>query len=149
MTPSQAHRPGLVVESTDKWEWLGAGLRAVGDPVPLVNTTASEQERGVKYREDPSEARGLAPWLRLGMLPEGDSDPKEERAGRDLGRMRSHWGRQRTPTRLSIRTLFTRNTRGAPSRTRSKHLTAADGEPRVPQVKGAGAGKRKRTGRHW
>jgi hypothetical protein len=122
VTPSQAQRQGLVVESTAKWEWLGAGLRAAGDPVPLANTTASEQERGVKYSEEHSEARGLAPWLRLGMRPEGDSDPKEARAGRDLVRTRRHWVRQRTPTRLSIGHLFTRNTGGAPSRTRSKEL---------------------------
>ena len=87
----------------------------------------------MKYSDDHSDAQWLAHLLRLGILPEGYSYPKEERAVRDLLRKRSHLVRQRTTNLLSIRNLFTRNTGGSPSSTRIKHLTAAEVEHRFPR----------------
>ena len=52
--------------------------------VHLANPAAMPQYSGLKYTDDHSDARWLAHLLRLGVLPEGDSYPKAERAGRDL-----------------------------------------------------------------
>lgn len=62
---------------------MDAGYR-----VHLANTTAIKKYEGLKYREDFADAAYLAQLLRLGLLPEGYIYPREERAGRDLGRKR-------------------------------------------------------------
>jgi transposase len=139
---------GVVVESTYNWYWLVDGLMAAGYRVHLANTTAIEQYKGLKHSDDQSDARWLAHLLRLGILPEGYIYPKEERAVRDLLRKRSQLVRQRTTNLLSIRNLFTRNTGGAPSSTRIKHLTAAEVEQLFPQVEVALAVKSNLTVLH-
>jgi transposase len=64
---------GIVVESTYNWYWLVDGLMAAGYRMHLANTTAIEQYKGLKPTDEQSDARWLAPWLRLGILPEGYS----------------------------------------------------------------------------
>jgi transposase len=125
---------GIVVESTYNWYWLVDGLMAAGYRVHLANTTAIEQYKGLKHTDDELEARWLAHLLRLGILPEGDIYPKEERAVRDLLRKRSQLVRQRTSNLLSIQNLVTRNTGSALSGNRSKRLTVTDVDELLPQA---------------
>ena len=68
---------GIVVESTYNWYWLGDGLMTAGYRVHVANTTASEQYKGLKHTDDESDARWGAHLLRLGILPEGYSYPKQ------------------------------------------------------------------------
>jgi transposase len=42
-----------------------------GYPVHLANTAAIQQYGGLKYTDDHSDARWLAPLVRLKVLPEG------------------------------------------------------------------------------
>jgi transposase len=72
LTPHQELLQGIVVESTDNWYWLVDGLMAAGYRGHLANTTAIEQDKGLKHTDDESAARRLAHLLRLGILPEGD-----------------------------------------------------------------------------
>lgn len=60
----------------------------------LVNTAAVKQYDGLKDSGDFSDARHLAPLLRLGILPVGYIYPREERAVRDLLRKSSQLVRQ-------------------------------------------------------
>jgi transposase len=48
---------GIVVESTYNWYWLVDGLMAAGHRVHLANTTAMEQDKGLKHTDDESDAR--------------------------------------------------------------------------------------------
>jgi hypothetical protein len=89
---------GIVVESTYNWYWLVDGLIRVH----LAYTAAIQQYNGLKYTDDHSDARWLAHLLRLGVLPEGYIDPKEERGVRDLLRKRGQLVHQRTANLLSI-----------------------------------------------
>jgi transposase len=125
---------GIVVESTYNWYWLVDGLMAAGYRVHLANPTAIEQDKGLKHTDDESDARWLAHVLRLGIWPEGDIYPKEERAVRDLLRKRSQLVRQRTSNLLSIQNLVTRNTGSALSGTRSKRLTVTEVEELLPRA---------------
>src|SRR5215467_6189292 len=108
LLPYRDQLVGVVVESTYNWYWLVDGLMAAGYRVHLANTTAIEQDKGLKHTDDESDARWLAHLLRLGILPEGDIYPKEAWAVRDLLRKRSHLVRQRTTNLLSIQNLLTR-----------------------------------------
>jgi len=122
------------VESTYNWYWLVDGLRAAGYRVPLANTTAIEQYKGLKHTDDQSDARWLAQLLRLGILPEGYIYPREERAVRDLLRKRSQLVRQRTANVLSIQNLLLRNTGSSLSSHRIKQLTAEEVALVLPQA---------------
>jgi transposase len=88
MEPYREHLAGVVVESTYNWYWLVDGLMEAGFEVHLANTAAIVQYEGLKHSDDHSDALYLANLLRLGILPEGDISPKEERAVRDLLRKR-------------------------------------------------------------
>ena len=88
LAPYQPELAGLVVESTDNWYWLVAGLMEAGYRVHLANPAAMQQYAGLKHTDDHSDARWLAHMLRLGVLPEGYIYPKAERAVRDLLRKR-------------------------------------------------------------
>jgi len=134
LAPYQETLQGLVVESTYNWYWLVDGLRAAGYRMHLANTTAIEQYKGLKHTDDQSDARWLAHLLRLGILPEGYSYPKEERIVRDLLRKRSQLVRQRTSNLLSIQNLLTRNTGSSLSGNRIKQLTVAEVEHLSPQA---------------
>jgi transposase len=39
---------GVVVASTDNWDWLGDGLMEAGYRVPLANPAAIQQSSGLK-----------------------------------------------------------------------------------------------------
>src|SRR6516165_8028747 len=112
---------GVVVESTYNWYWLVDGLMEAGYRVPFANPAAMQQYNGLKYTDDHSDARWLAHVLRLGVLPEGDIDPKAERAVRDLLRKRAHVVRQHPANGLSVHNILARHT-GA--RFRGKRMQA-------------------------
>jgi len=88
LAPYRDELVGVVVESTYNWYFLVDGLMDAGYRVHLANTTAIKKYEGLKYSGDFADAAYLAQLLRLGLLPEGYIYPREERAGRDLGRKR-------------------------------------------------------------
>jgi transposase len=108
--PYQADLIGVVVESTSNWYWLVDGLMEADYRVHLANPAAMQQYSGLKYTDDYSDARWLAHWLRLGVLPEGYIYPKAARAVRDALRKRSHLVRQQTANVLSLQHIIVRNT---------------------------------------
>jgi transposase len=113
---------GIVVESTYNWYWLVDGLMDQGHKIHLANTAAIQQYEGLKYTDDPYDARWLAHLLRLGILPQGYIYPKEHRPVRDLLRKRGQMVRQRTMNLLSIQNLWSRNTGGSMNANRVKRL---------------------------
>lgn len=86
--------------------WVDGG----GLPGAPRHPAAMQQDSGLKSSDDHSEARWLAPLLRLGVLPAGYIYPKAERAGRDWLRQRAHWGRQPTANVRRGQNLIGRNT---------------------------------------
>ncbi len=96
----------VAVESTFNWYWLVDGLEEAGYEVKLVNTSAVEQYKGLKYKDDRHDARWLAHLMRLGLLPTGYIQPKEDRSVRDLLRQRMRLVRQRTANVLSLKNLL-------------------------------------------
>jgi transposase len=125
---------GIVVESTYNWYWLVDGLMDQGHKIHLANTAAIQQYEGLKYTDDPSDARWLAHLLRLGILPQGYIYPKEHRAVRDLLRKRGQMVRQRTMNLLSIQNLFSRNTGGSMSANRVKRFDSQEIDELVPNA---------------
>jgi len=125
---------GIVVESTYNWYWLVDGLMDQGHKIHLANTAAIQQYEGLKYTDDPSDARWLAHLLRLGILPQGYIYPKEHRPVRDLLRKRGQMVRQRTMNSLSIQNLFSRNTGGSMSANRVKRLDSQEIDELVPNA---------------
>ena len=105
-----------------------------GHKVHLANTAAIQQYEGLKYTDDPYDARWLAHLLRLGILPQGYIYPKEHRAVRDLLRKRGQMVRQRTMNLLSIQNLFSRNTGGSMSANRVKRFDSQEIEELVPNA---------------
>ena len=65
--------------------------------------TAAAGYHGLKHTDDKTDARWLANWLRLGILPTGYIYPKEQRGLREILRKRSLLVRQRTMTILSLK----------------------------------------------
>ena len=123
---------GIVVESTYNWYWLVDGLMEQGHRIHLANTAAIQQYEGLKYTDDPSDARWLAHLLRLGVLPQGHIYPKQQRPVRDLLRKRGQMVRQRTANLLSIQNLFSRNTGHSMSANRIKVLDRQEVDDLVP-----------------
>jgi transposase len=123
---------GIVVESTYNWYWLVDGLMEQGHRIHLANTAAIQQYEGLKYTDDPSDARWLAHLLRLGVLPQGHIYPKPQRPVRDLLRKRGQMVRQRTANLLSIQNLFSRNTGHSMSANRIKVLDRQEVDDLVP-----------------
>ena len=123
---------GIVVESTYNWYWLVDGLMEQGHRIHLANTAAIQQYEGLKYTDDPSDARWLAHLLRLGVLPQGYIYPKQQRPVRDLLRKRGQMVRQRTANLLSIQNLFSRNTGHSMSANRIKVLDRQEVDDLVP-----------------
>src|SRR5918999_298570 len=123
LAPSQADITGVVVESTYNWYWLVDGLMEAGYRGHLAHPAAMQQYSGLKYTDDHSEARWLAHWLRLGVLPEGYIYPKAARAVRDLLRKRAHVVRQHTANVLSVHNILARNTGSRFSVKRIQELT--------------------------
>src|SRR5574341_1767847 len=122
LAPYRGSVEGIAVESTYNWYWLVDGLMEAEYRAHLVNTAAVQQNEGLKYSDDHSDARWVAHLLRLGILPQGYIYPKEERAVRDLLRKRSQLVRQRTANLLSIQNLVVRNTGSSISSNRIKLL---------------------------
>jgi transposase len=104
-----------------------------GHKVHLANTAAIQQYEGLKYTDDNSDARWLAPILRLGVLPQGYIYPKAERAVRDLLRKRSQMVHQRTANLLSIQNLVTRNTGSSISADQIKGLDIEEVDELLPK----------------
>jgi transposase len=125
---------GIVVESTYNWYWLVDGLMDEGHKIHLANTAAIQQYEGLKYTDDPYDARWLAHLLRLGILPQGYIYPKEHRPVRDLLRKRGQMVRQRTANLLSIQNLFSRNTGGSLRANRVKRLDSKEIDELVPNA---------------
>ena len=69
LEPHKADMAGLVVESTYNWYWLVDDLQEAGYTVHLANTTAIKKYEGLKHSGDVTDARHLAHFLRLGILP--------------------------------------------------------------------------------
>lgn len=121
----EAYRAELfacVVESTYNWYWLVDGLMASGFDVRLAHTGAIPQYAGIKHSNDQTDARHLAHLLRLGILPEGYIQPREQRAIRDLLRRRLLLVRQKTLYHLSLQSLIVRYTGERLSANRIKAL---------------------------
>ena len=125
---------GIVIESTYNWYWLVDGLMDQGHKIHLANTAAIQQYEGLKYTDDPYDARWLAHLLRLGILPQGYIYPKEHRPVRDLLRKRGQMVRQRTMNLLSIQNLFSRNTACSISANRVKRLDSKQVDELVPNA---------------
>jgi transposase len=96
---------------------------AAGYRVHLANTTAIKKYEGLKYSGDMEDAAYLAQLLRLGVLPEGYIYPREERAGRDLGRKRMQLVRYRTAQIVAMENILARQTGGRMSSNQIKRLT--------------------------
>jgi transposase len=126
LAPYHAALQGLVVESTYNWYWLVDGLMEASYRVHLANPAAIQQYNGLKYTNDHSDARWLAPLLHLGVLPEGYIYPKTARAVRDLLRKRTHLVRQHTANILSVQNILARNTGARFSGKRIHELTKQD-----------------------
>lgn len=86
----------IVVESTYNGYWLIDGLKDLQYDVKLANPSAMQQYRGLKYRNDASDAMWLNRMNRLGVLPEGYQYPLVLRSVRDLLRKRLLLVRMRT-----------------------------------------------------
>src|SRR5215813_10167455 len=113
---------GIVVESTYNWYFLVDGLMDAGYRVHLAHPSAIKKYEGLKYTGDFADAAYLAQLLRLGLLPEGYIYPREERAGRDLGRKRMQLVRCQTMQPLALDSMLARNTGGRMSSERVKRL---------------------------
>ena len=124
LAPYRDELAGVVVESTYNWYFLVDGLMDAGYRVHLANTTAIKKYEGLKYSGDFADAAYLAQLLRLGLLPEGYIYPREERAGRDLGRKRMQLVRCQTMQILAIENILARQTGGRMSSNEIKRLTA-------------------------
>jgi len=109
LAPYKKRIQAIAVESTYNWYWLVDGLMDEGYDVKLVNTAAVKVYEGLKYTGDEHDAKHLAHLLRLGVLPTGYIQPKEDRAVRDLLRKRAQLVRCRTTQILSIQGLVSRN----------------------------------------
>jgi transposase len=105
-----------------------------GHKLHLANTAAIQQYEGLKYTDDPYDARWLAHLLRLGILPQGHIYPKQHRPVRDLLRKRGQMVRQRTMNLLSIQNLFSRNTGGSMNANRVKRLDSKEIDELIPNT---------------
>jgi len=141
LDPYREHCEGVVVESTYNWYWLVDGLMEAGYGLHLANTAAIQQNKGLKYSDDRSDARWLAEMLRLKVLPEGYIYPKGERAVRDLLRKRSQLVRQKVSQMLSIQNLVSRNAGISLNGNAVKTLTGWDVDRMLPDPLVARAAK--------
>jgi transposase len=124
LAPHREELAGVVVESTYNWYWLVDGLMEADYAVHLANTAAIKKYEGLKYSGDIADAAYLAQLLRLGLLPEGYINPREDRPIRDLSRKRMQLVRCRTTQILSIETMLARQTGGRMSSNAIKRLSA-------------------------
>lgn len=100
----------LAVESTYNWYWLVDGLQALKYPVALANPAKMQENIGLKYADDRSDARFIARQVVNGILPQGYIYPAETRAVRDVLRRRMRLVHARTGEWLSLEGLVARHT---------------------------------------
>jgi transposase len=105
--------------------------------VHLAHPSAIKKYEGLKYSGDFADAAYLAHLLRLGLLAEGYSYPREERAARDLARKRLQLVRCCTAQIVSIENIVARQTGGRMKRLAIKQLTAKQ----VKALAGCDAGR--------
>jgi transposase len=110
LAPYRDSLDSVVVESTYNWYWLVDGLQAAGYRVRLAHVTAIEQYSGLKHGDDDSDAEHLANLTRLGILPEGYIYPRDERALRDLLRLRLRMVQHAVRLLHSMQTMWCRST---------------------------------------
>jgi transposase len=126
LKPYQNKIISMAVESTYNWYWLVDGLQSHGYSIRLANPAAIQQYNGIKQTGDKSDACFLADLLRLDILPQGYTYPKETRGIRDLLRKRSRLVHHKTAHLLSIQTTIERNTGIRVTSNRIKQLTEED-----------------------
>lgn len=100
----------LGVESTYNWYWLVDGLRAARYQVKLANPAKMQENIGLKFANDKTDARFIARQLTMGVLPEGYIYPAETRGVRDILRRRMRLVHARTSEWLSLGSLVARHT---------------------------------------
>jgi transposase len=100
----------LAVESTYNWYWLVDGLRKLGYEVKLANPAKMQENIGLKFANDKTDARFLARQLIMDTLPEGYIYPEETRGIRDILRRRMRLVHARTGEWLSLESLVARHT---------------------------------------
>jgi len=110
LKPYRTQISDIAVESTFNWYWLVDGLMEAGYSLKLVNTAKARQYEGLKHTDDRHDAFWLAHQMRLGILPTGHIYPKEQRAMRDLLRVRRRLVRQRTTHVLTTQSTVWRHT---------------------------------------
>lgn len=110
LLPYQDSLAGIVLESTYNGYWLIDALQTLGFRVLLVNPLAIQPYRGLKHRNDDTDAFFLADLLRLGIVKDSYIYPKEQRALRDLLRKRMQFLHQRTKIMLAMENLIARET---------------------------------------
>lgn len=100
----------LAVESTYNWYWLVDGLQALKYRVLLANPARMQENLGLKYADDRTDARFVARQVVNGILPEGYIYPAETRSLRDVLRRRLRLVQARTGEWLSLEGLVARHT---------------------------------------
>ena len=100
----------LAVESTYNWYWIVDGLRKLKYHVKLANPARMQENIGLKFANDKTDARFIARQLTMGVLPEGYIYPAETRGVRDLLRRRMRLVHVRTSEWLSLEGLVARHT---------------------------------------
>jgi len=100
----------LAVESTYNWYWLVDGLQRLNYDVKLANPAKMQENIGLKYANDKTDARFIARQLTMDVLPEGYIYPAETRGVRDILRRRMRLVHARTSEWLSLGSLVARHT---------------------------------------
>lgn len=126
LEPYREELVGIVVESTYNWYWLVDGLQGLGYRLHLAHVPGNRQYSGLKYSDDPHEARWLARLLALGVLAEGYIYPKGQREVRDMARRRLLLVRAHTAQLLSVQGAVVRHTAQRPSARELSRLTAPE-----------------------
>lgn len=126
LSPLRERIDTIAIESTYNWYWLVDGLAANGFKVVLANPAKIVQYEGIKHADDANDAYFLADLLRLKILPTGHIYDREIRPTRDLLRRRVLIVQQATALKLSLKSLYTRNTGKTLSLSRLEKLSCDD-----------------------
>jgi transposase len=110
LEPFRKRIKALAVESTFNWYWLVDGLRRLRYETKLANPALMQENLGLKYADDKTDARFIARQLVNGILPEGYVYPPETRGLRDMLRRRMRLVHERTAEWLSLEALVARHT---------------------------------------
>ena len=110
LEPFRKRIRSLAVESTYNWYWLVDGLRALRYDTRLANPAKMQENIGLKFANDKTDARFIGRQLANGTLPEGYVYPVETRGVRDTLRVRARLVRGKTAEWLSLEGLVARHT---------------------------------------